>query len=157
LISLSVTFADTAVAFRLCWDVLTGADTPVGEGEEEISREEAFAFAKDCLPSAIDIICDNCWVEKYKVKFLCACPEHSLRAWCRVCDAQDEWRPKNYKNNFDTLLAAVSSSGTDHDRERDSRGPPDRLMFRLMQFGFVASCSSAVTHATRAYTRRPAS
>ena len=43
------------------------------DNEDEISREEALTFVKDCAPNGIEIICDNCWVGKYKVVFfLCA-------------------------------------------------------------------------------------
>ena len=65
--NIAVVFADMAIAVRLCYDVLTGVDITIEDGEDQVSTEEAFAFAKDCLPSAVDIICDNCWVGKFKV------------------------------------------------------------------------------------------
>ena len=61
----TVTFADTARALELARDVLVGEHVKA-EGDEDISREEALTFAKDCAPMALGIILENCWVGKYE-------------------------------------------------------------------------------------------
>ena len=82
----AVIFADTSEALTLARSILEGGGEFNDSSIEHATRDEALAFVKDCLPTAMDIICGSCWAGKY----------------------QGEWSTKNYDNNESSLLDSVT-------------------------------------------------